>query len=33
MGKCEPELRLPLVSMSEGNVAKLSGVLKDFGLI
>lgn len=33
MGKCEPELRLPLVSMSEGNAAKLSGVLKDFDLI
>ncbi len=33
MGKCELELRLPLVPMAEGNVAKLRGTLKDFGLI
>jgi 4-hydroxy-tetrahydrodipicolinate synthase len=33
MGKCELELRLPLVTMAEGNAAKLKSVLKDFGLI
>jgi 4-hydroxy-tetrahydrodipicolinate synthase len=33
MGKCELELRLPLVTMAEGNAAKLKAVMKDFGLI
>lgn len=33
MGKCELELRLPLVTMAEGNAAKLKSVLKDFALI
>jgi 4-hydroxy-tetrahydrodipicolinate synthase len=33
MGKCEPELRLPLVAMAEGNAAKLKATLRDFGLI
>lgn len=33
MGKCELELRLPLVPMAEGNAAKLKAVLKDFGLL
>ena len=33
MGKCELELRLPLVPMAEGNAAKLKSVIKDFGLI
>jgi 4-hydroxy-tetrahydrodipicolinate synthase len=33
MGKCDLELRLPLVTMTEGNVAKLRATLKDFGLI
>jgi 4-hydroxy-tetrahydrodipicolinate synthase len=33
MGKCELELRLPLVPMAEGNAAKLKTVMKDFGLI
>jgi 4-hydroxy-tetrahydrodipicolinate synthase len=33
MGKCELELRLPLVTMAEGNAAKLKAVLKDFALI
>lgn len=29
MGKCELELRLPLVPMAEGNLAKLTAALKD----
>ncbi|MGE0685075.1 MAG: dihydrodipicolinate synthase family protein, partial [Candidatus Binatia bacterium] len=33
MGKCELELRLPLVTMAEGNAAKLKATLKDFGLL
>lgn len=33
MGKCELELRLPLVTMGEGNAAKLHATMKDFGLI
>ena len=33
MGKCEPELRLPLVAMSEGNAAKLKDTLKEYRLI
>jgi 4-hydroxy-tetrahydrodipicolinate synthase len=33
MGKCEPDLRLPMVAMSEGNAAKLKDVLKDFHLV
>jgi len=33
MGKCELELRLPLVTMAAGNAAKLKSVMEDFGLI
>ncbi len=33
MGMCSPELRLPLCSMSEVNLAKLRLSLKDYGLI
>lgn len=33
MGKCELELRLPLVTMAEGNAMKLKSVMKEFGLI
>lgn len=33
MGKCELELRLPLVQMAEGNVAKLTTALKDAGCL
>jgi 4-hydroxy-tetrahydrodipicolinate synthase len=33
MGKCELELRLPLVQMAEENVAKLTAALKDAGCL
>ncbi len=33
MGKCERELRLPLVPMAEGNLAKLTAALKDAGCL
>jgi 4-hydroxy-tetrahydrodipicolinate synthase len=33
MGKCESELRLPMVQMAEGNLAKLQEVLKQCRLI
>ncbi|MBM4257531.1 MAG: 4-hydroxy-tetrahydrodipicolinate synthase [Deltaproteobacteria bacterium] len=33
MGKCELELRLPLVPMAEGNFAKLKDTLKEYRLI
>ena len=33
MGKCELELRLPLVPMAEANLAKLKTVLKEYKLI
>ena len=33
MGKCELELRLPLVPMAEANLAKLKTVLKEYGLM
>lgn len=33
MGKCELELRLPLVSMAEGNAMQLKTTLKNYGLI
>ena len=33
MGKCELELRLPLVPMAEGNFAKLKDTLKEYQLI
>jgi 4-hydroxy-tetrahydrodipicolinate synthase len=33
MGKCELELRLPLVPMAEGNLAKLTAALKDAGCL
>ena len=33
MGKCESELRLPMVQMAEGNVAKLQEVLKQNHMI
>jgi len=33
MGKCELELRLPLVPMAEANLAKLKTVLKEYGFI
>ena len=33
MGKCELELRLPLVPMAEANLAKLKTVLKEYGFL
>lgn len=33
MGKCEFDLRLPLVPMAEGNVAKLTAALRDAGCL
>ena len=33
MGRCAPELRLPLTPMAEGNVKKLRSALIDFGLM
>jgi 4-hydroxy-tetrahydrodipicolinate synthase len=33
MGKCGPELRLPLTPMSEGALKKLKQVMADFGLL
>jgi 4-hydroxy-tetrahydrodipicolinate synthase len=33
MGKCRPDLRLPLTPMSEGNLNKLRQAMTDFGLI
>jgi len=33
MGKCSGELRLPLVAMSEANIAKLALVMKEYELI
>lgn len=33
MGKIDDEIRLPLIKMSEGNLAKLKKVMTDYGLI
>jgi len=33
MGRCQPELRLPLCPMSDANTEKLSRVLKEYGLV
>ena len=33
MGMIEPELRLPLVEITEGNKEKLKEVLKNYGLV
>jgi len=33
MGKCAPELRLPLTPMAEGNLKKLTVAMRDFGLL
>ena len=33
LGMCEPDLRLPLVSMSTGNSDKLKKALMDYGLL
>jgi 4-hydroxy-tetrahydrodipicolinate synthase len=32
MGKASAEVRLPLAPMSEANLAKLSGIMKEYGL-
>jgi len=33
LGMCAPDLRLPMCSMSEGNLEKLKKALKDYGLL
>jgi len=33
LGMCEPDLRLPMCSMSEANLEKLKKALKDYGLL
>jgi len=33
LGMCEPDLRLPMCAMSEGNLEKLKKALKDYGLL
>ena len=33
MGKCSADLRLPLTSMTEGNVSKLAQAMREFGLL
>jgi len=33
MGKCSPELRLPLCPMSTANAERLGRVLKEYGLV
>ena len=33
LGMCEPDLRLPMCSMSENNLEKLKSALKDYGLL
>ncbi|MDD5465479.1 MAG: 4-hydroxy-tetrahydrodipicolinate synthase [Candidatus Omnitrophica bacterium] len=33
LGVCEPDLRLPMCEMSEGNLEKLKKALKDYGLL
>jgi dihydrodipicolinate synthase/N-acetylneuraminate lyase len=33
MGRIEPELRLPLVEMSEASRTKLEAALRDYGLL
>ena len=33
LGMCEPDLRLPMCSMSEANLEKLKKTLKDYGLL
>jgi 4-hydroxy-tetrahydrodipicolinate synthase len=33
MGKVDPELRLPLVPMSDGGKVKLEAALRDYGLL
>lgn len=33
LGACQPDLRLPMCSMSEGNLEKLKQALKDYGLL
>jgi len=33
MGKCSDEVRLPLCPMSDANKAKLTGILKEYGLV
>lgn len=33
LGMCEPDLRLPMSALSEGNLEKLKKALKDYGLL